>query len=61
MARPYGRIAVMHLTIIFGGMVLQALHAPALVLALLVGLKILFDLASHFRSHARYEAATTTS
>jgi hypothetical protein len=61
MARPYGRIAVMHLTIIFGAMALQALHAPGLVLALLVGLKILFDLAAHFRSHARYEAATTPS
>jgi hypothetical protein len=61
MARPYGRIAVMHLTIIFGAMVLQALHAPAVVLALLVGFKILFDLASHFRSHARYEAATPSS
>jgi hypothetical protein len=61
MARPYGRIVVMHLTIIFGGMVLQALHAPSLVLALLVSLKILFDLVAHFRSHARYEAATTPS
>ena len=55
MGRPYGRIAVMHITIIFGAMLIQALQAPALVLVLLVSLKILVDLVAHIRSHARFE------
>lgn len=57
MGRPYGRIALMHVTIIFGGMLIQAFRAQVLMLALLVGLKVLFDLSAHFRSHARYEGA----
>jgi hypothetical protein len=61
MARPYGRIVVMHLTIILGGVLLQALKAPAIVLVLLVGLKIAVDLVAHVRSHARYEAAAAST
>jgi hypothetical protein len=57
MVRPYGRIFLMQATIIFGGMLIQAFQAPVLALALLVGLKITFDLGAHYVSHARFERA----
>lgn len=57
MARPYGRIFLMHFMILIGGILIQAFLALQLLLALLVALKILFDLVAHFRSHARYESA----
>jgi hypothetical protein len=60
MARPYGRILLMHITIILGGVLLQTLHAPPALLVLLVALKIAIDLILHFRSHARYEAAAAS-
>jgi hypothetical protein len=61
MARPYGRIVLMHITIILGGVLLQTLHGPTVLLALLVGIKIMVDLIAHFRSHARYEDAVAAS
>jgi hypothetical protein len=57
MGRPYARIVVMQLTIVFGGMLIQSLQAPALVLVLLVMLKMAVDLFAHSRSHARLETA----
>ena len=47
MMQPYGRVVVMHLTIIFGGFLMMALKSPAAGLALLVVLKIAFDLSGH--------------
>lgn len=44
MKQPYSRVIIMHLTIIFGGFVMMVLKSPALGLAFLVCLKIIFDL-----------------
>lgn len=41
--KPYGRIAAMHVTIIFGGFGAQELGSPRPALLLLVALKTLFD------------------
>jgi uncharacterized protein DUF6498 len=49
---PYGRVIVLHLTIIFGGFVIAFLGAPIGALLILVGLKTLFDLGLHRREHA---------
>jgi hypothetical protein len=44
MAEPYGRIVVLHLVLMGGGLLMQALHAPSLAALLLVGLKLVYDL-----------------
>ena len=49
MARPYGRIIVLHITIIFGGIAAQALGSPVGLLLVLVLLKTVTDLAMHVR------------
>lgn len=52
MFAPYPRIFVMHLTIIFGGLLLFAFNLPQLTIALLVLLKIIFDLRAHKKEHS---------
>ncbi len=51
MMAPYGRIILMHLTIIFGGWLILALGAPLLALVLLIGLKIVSDARAHHKEH----------
>jgi hypothetical protein len=53
MFRPYGRVFVLHLTIIFGAILVSAFGAPALALAVLVLLKTALDLGAHVRDHRR--------
>jgi hypothetical protein len=52
MTAPYGRVIVLHLTILFGGFVAAFLGAPIGALLVLVGLKTIFDLGLHRREHA---------
>ena len=54
MMQPYGRIVVLHITIIFGGFLVMALHSPVLGLLLLVVLKTLMDLGGHLRERRKY-------
>lgn len=44
MFQPYGRIVVLHVTLIFGGFAVQALGAPVAALVLLLVLKTAIDL-----------------
>ncbi|KAA9133981.1 hypothetical protein F3N42_00045 [Marinihelvus fidelis] len=64
MARPYGRIIVLHITIIFGGIAAQALGSPLGLLLVLVLLKTVTDLAMHEREREKLndpvEPATKT-
>jgi uncharacterized membrane protein len=60
MAQPYGRVFVLHLTIIFGGSLIFALGQPIALLLLLVVLKTALDLVLHLRSHRDVEAAPGT-
>ena len=53
MAVPYGRIVVLHLVIIFGGIAIQLLGAPWAAIALLVVLKTALDLAAHVGERKR--------
>jgi hypothetical protein len=48
---PYGRLIVLHVTIIFGGMLSLMLRLPIGALIVLVGLKIILDLRFHLREH----------
>ncbi len=51
MFSPYGRIFVMHITIIFGAILIEFFGAKLPGLLLLIGLKILADVFSHMREH----------
>jgi Family of unknown function (DUF6498) len=51
MAKPYSRVAILHITILLGGFLMMALKSPILGLILLVVLKIVFDLSAHLREH----------
>jgi len=51
MHKPYSRIVVLHLGIIFGGFVLQALHEPLLGLIVLIVIKIVVDVRAHMKEH----------
>jgi Family of unknown function (DUF6498) len=44
MAAPYGRIVVLHITLIAGGFLILSMHAPVLGVLLLVALKLAYDL-----------------
>ena len=53
MGAPYGRIIVMHLTILFGGFVTFLIGPNIPVLVLFVILKTAADIAAHRREHLR--------
>ena len=55
MMSAYGRVIVLHLTILFGGFVIAILGAPIGALLILVGLKTAFDLGLHRREHRATE------
>ena len=47
MMQPYGRVFVLHFTVLFGGWIVMALGSPVLALALLVVLKTAADVHAH--------------
>ncbi len=51
MGKPYGRIVVLHLTILIGGFLLMALKSPIVGLLLFIMLKIIMDISSHNKEH----------
>jgi hypothetical protein len=56
MAAPYGRIIVLHLTVLLGAFAAVAIGAPWPAVALLVLLKTVIDLAAHVAERKRAEA-----
>ncbi len=57
---PYGRLVVLHVTIIVGAIAISFFGAPAIVVAILVGLKTLLDLGFHLAEHRARAGALTT-
>jgi hypothetical protein len=57
MVQPYGRIVVLHLTILGGAFLALALGEAAALLALLVVLKVIMDLRAHWRQHGPQKVA----
>ncbi len=51
MIQPYGRIVILHVTIILGGFVTMALGSPKPVILLLVILKTMGDVFFHLKEH----------
>jgi hypothetical protein len=56
MFQPYGRIVVLHLTILGGGFLMVALGSPTIGLVLLVILKIGLDLSAHLKERQKFAA-----
>jgi hypothetical protein len=57
MSAPYGRIVVLHLALIGGGFLVQALKLPSLAALLLVGAKLAHDLRQLRRQETPLEQA----
>ncbi len=53
MARPYGRVVVIHIVIIFGGILIMEANNPLWALVLLVILKIGMDLLAHLAERGK--------
>jgi Family of unknown function (DUF6498) len=53
MFAPYGRLVVLHLTIIFGAFAISFLGAPVVAVVILVVLKTLMDLGFHLAEHRK--------
>jgi hypothetical protein len=53
MFAPYGRLVVLHLTIIFGGIAISFLGAPQVAIVILVALKTALDLGFHLAEHRK--------
>jgi hypothetical protein len=60
MFAPYGRLVVLHITIIVGGMAIAFTGAPAAALAILVVLKTVMDIGFHLAEHRNRAAPPET-
>ena len=56
MNAPYGRLIVLHLTIIVGGLAIATTGAPSAAVLILVLLKTALDLGLHLAEHREAEA-----
>lgn len=56
MGKPYGRVIILHVTVLVGGLIAQAMGQPLAALVFLVVLKIIVDVASHRREHKALDA-----
>ena len=57
MGEPYGRIVLLHFTVIIGGIAVTALGQPVAMLLILVVLKTVMDVWLHHRLHSRLQTA----
>jgi uncharacterized protein DUF6498 len=51
MAKPYGRVIVLHFAILLGGFGAMALGSPVWALLVLIAIKVALDLRAHLREH----------
>jgi hypothetical protein len=56
MAQPYGRVMVLHFTVLFGGWLVMAFGAPLLALVLLVVIKTAADVRGHKAERRKFAA-----
>jgi hypothetical protein len=61
MFQPYGRIVMLHITILGGGFLMQMLNAPTLGLALLVAVKCVVDVVAHLREREKFAVRSGTA
>lgn len=60
MSRPYGRIIVLHVAIIFGAALIQWLGSPVMMLVVLIAAKIALDLRLHLAERKKFLTEATT-
>ena len=60
MGRPYGRIVVLHVTIIIGAALIEWLGSPMMMLVALVAAKIALDLRLHVAERDKFAAGSAT-
>ncbi len=51
MSQPYGRVVILHVTIIIGGFMVMELGSPVMVLVILIVLKTFIDIKTHLKQH----------
>ncbi len=56
MVRPYGRVVLLHVTIIFGALLIALFGTPVVALMLLVVLKVAIDVLAHLYEHRKMGA-----
>ncbi len=61
MTAPYGRIVILHIAIILGGIAVMAMGQPLFMLLVLVLAKLALDVKLHLREHEKVAAAGTTA
>ncbi len=54
MGQPYGRVVILHVTIIIGAFLIGIFGSPVFALILLIILKAVIDIQAHLREHKRY-------
>ena len=59
MVQPYGRVIILHLTILIGGFLVMALGSPIIGLILLIVLKTFVDLKAHIKQHGTVKAESS--
>jgi len=57
MSQPYGRVVILHVTIILGGFLIGFLGSPVIALLLLIFLKSVIDVQAHLKEHAKFKAS----
>jgi len=60
MQRPYGRIIVLHVAIIFGAALIEWLGSPVMMLVVLVAAKIVLDLRLHLAEREKFAGELVT-
>jgi len=61
MFAPYGRLLILHLTIILGAFLSLVLGSPVGAIVILVLIKTIVDLGFHIREHAAISTRTATA
>jgi hypothetical protein len=61
MLQPYGRVVILHVTIMAGGFLIALAGSPAAALVLLIVLKIAIDIWGHLRERKKYQEQTATA
>ena len=55
MGQPYGRVVILHVTIIFGGFLVTLFGSPVFGLILLIALKTFIDIKTHLKQHTIFD------
>jgi hypothetical protein len=57
MMQPYGRVIILHMTILGGGFLMMLLGSPVWGLVLLISIKIVIDVVAHTKEHGLLNTA----